>query len=129
MRIVRFLKFDEKTGEYVRIKKPIHPNDGIIIDFILRSRNDESEVVDDPLLAVPEPEVKRCSEDNNDTVNEVSEAEFELVEKLLKETGIEGYSLSYPSENFPDLFPLKRIFQAHCPLCDREYTSENRYIK
>src|SRR5207248_3198034 len=78
-----------------------------------------------PLLAVLETEsVKYVSISNETTV-----AEFELVETLLKEAGIEGYSLLYPSDNFPDKFPLSRTSPSHCPLCDREHSSENAYIR
>ena len=52
-----------------------------------------------------------------------------MVETLLKEAGIEGYSLSYPSDNFPDKFPLSRASPSHCPLCEREHTSDNAYIR
>src|SRR5438034_8795037 len=40
-----------------------------------------------------------------------------------------GYSLSYPSNNFPDKFPLSRVSPSHCPLCEREHTSDNGYIR
>src|SRR4051794_35624758 len=61
--------------------------------------------------------------------NETTIAEFELVETLLQEASIKGYSLSYPSENFPDKFPLSRISLLHCPICDREHDSDNAYIR
>ena len=61
--------------------------------------------------------------------NVTTDAEFELVETLLQEASIEGYNLSYPSDNFPDKFPLSRISPSHCPLCDREHTSDNAYIR
>src|SRR5947207_1893899 len=48
-------------------------------------------------------------------------SEFEVVEILLKEAG--GYSLSYPSDNFPDKFPLSRTSPSHCPLCERDRKS------
>src|SRR5947207_13545005 len=54
-------------------------------------------------------------------------SEFEVVEILLKEAG--GYNLSYPSNNFPDKFPLSRTSPSHCPLCDREHSNENAYIR
>ena len=57
-----------------------------------------------------------------------TEAKLELVETLLQEANIEGYSLSYPSENFPDKFSLSRLSSSHCPICDREYDSDNIYI-
>ena len=77
--------------------------------------NDESEVIDNsPLLVVPELEVKRC----NDINSEITEVEFELVEKLLEEASIEGFNLSFPSEQSPDVFSLKRIASSYCSLCD-----------
>ena len=101
-------KYNEKTEEHIRVKKAICPKDGTIFDFMIRPPNDESEVVKSPLLDVPEPEVKRFPVENSDIVSETTEAEFEVVETLLKEAGIEGYNLSYPSDNFPDKFPLSR---------------------
>ncbi len=122
-------KYNEKTEEHIRVKKAICPKDGTIFDFMIRPPNDESEVVKSPLLDILEPEVKRFPVENNDIVSETTEAEFEVVEILLKEAGIKGYSLSYPSDNFPDKFPLSRISPSQCPLCDREHTSNNAYIK
>ena len=52
-----------------------------------------------------------------------------MIEILLKEAGIEGYSLSYPSDKFPDKFPLSRVSPSDCPLCGREHTSDNAYIR
>jgi hypothetical protein len=87
--------------------------------------NDESEVINNsPLLAVLEPEVKRC----NDINSKITEIEFELVEKLLEEASIEGFNLSFPSEQSPNKFPLKRISPSYCSICDCEHTSENAYI-
>ena len=95
MQILGTPKFDEKTGSHIRVKKAIHPKDGSVFDFMIRPPNDESEVIDNsPLLAVSEPEVKRC----NDINSEITEVEFELVEKLLEEASIEGFNLSFPSE-------------------------------
>src|SRR6266498_2193622 len=119
-------KYNEKTEEHIRVKKAICLKDGSIFDFMIRPPNDESEVIDNsPLLAIPETEsIKYVSISNETTV-----AEFELVEILLKEAGIEGYSLSYPSDNFPDKFPLSRTSPSHCPLCEWEHTSDNAYIR
>src|SRR2546421_404648 len=96
LRMLGSPKYNEKTEEHIRVKKAIRPKDGTIFDFMIRPPNDESEVVKSPLLDIPEPEVKRFPMENN-IVNETTEAEFEVVETLLKEAGIEGYSLSYPS--------------------------------
>src|SRR6266540_1967350 len=122
-------KYNEKTEKHIHVKKAIRPKDETIFNSMIRLPNDESEVVKSPLLDILEPEVKRFPVENNDIVSETTEAEFEVVEILLKEAGIKGYSLSYPSDNFPDKFPLSRISPSQCPLCDREHTSNNAYIK
>ncbi|CAB4401373.1 unnamed protein product [Rhizophagus irregularis] len=117
LRILGSPKYNKKTEEHVRVKKAILPKDGSIFDFMIRPPNDKSEVIENsPLLVVPEPKVQRI----DDTNSETTEAEFELVETLLKEAGIERYSLSYPSDNFPDKFPLSRISPSHC-----QYVTEN----
>uniref|UniRef100_U9T848 NrS-1 polymerase-like helicase domain-containing protein n=1 Tax=Rhizophagus irregularis (strain DAOM 181602 / DAOM 197198 / MUCL 43194) TaxID=747089 RepID=U9T848_RHIID len=118
-------KYNEKTGEHIHVKKAIRPKDGTIFDFMIRPSNDESEVIkNSPLLVVLKAKMERCSSTNNVITN----AEFELVETLLQEASIEGYSLSYPSENFSNKFPLSRISPSHCPICDREYDSDHGYI-
>src|SRR5581483_753114 len=101
---------------------------GSIFDFMIRPPNDDSRVIDSPLLVVPESEVNRCSKENNDTSSETTQADFDFVESLLGENGIEGYTLSFPSDNIPDLFPLTRNSLSHCPICDREHESNNGYI-
>src|SRR6266540_6449725 len=99
-------KYNEKTEKHVRIKKAICPKDGSIFDFMICPPNDESEIIDNsPLLAVPKTESVKYANISNETTI----AKFELVETLLQEASIEGYSLSYPSENFSDKFPLSRI--------------------
>ena len=110
------------------MKKAILPKDGTIFDFMLRPPNDESEVVKSPLLVLSEPEVRRCNVTNNETTEAELELEVELIEKLLQEASIEGFNLSFPSEQSPDVFPLKRMAQSYCSLCDREHTNENAYI-
>ena len=93
---------------------------------MIRPPNDESKVIENsPLLVVLKAEIEGCSNTNNVT----TDTEFELVETLLQEASIEGYNLSYPSDNFPDKFPLSRISPSHCPLCDQEHTSDNAYIR
>lgn len=88
--------------------------------------NNESEVINNSLLlAVPETEnIKYVSISNETTV-----AEFKLVEILLKEANIEGYNLLYPSDNFPDKFPLSRISSSHYLLCEWKHISDNAYIR
>src|SRR4051812_33417954 len=122
--MLRFLKFDKKTGKHVHVKKPVHPNDETTIDFMLHSPNDKSEVANSPLLVIQKAEMKKCPSINNITTN----VEFELVEILLREAIIEGYSLSYPSENFPDKFLLSHVSSLYCLICDQEHDSDNAYI-
>ncbi len=124
-------KYDKKMEEHVRVKKAICPKDGTIFDFMIHLLNDDFKVIDSPLLAVSEPEVKRYltkENENNDISSKTTQVEFDFVESLLRENGIEGYSLSYPSENFSDKFSLSCISSSHCPLCDQEHTSDNTYI-
>ncbi|PKK55328.1 hypothetical protein RhiirC2_802696, partial [Rhizophagus irregularis] len=116
LRILGTPKYDKKTDKHVRIKKVIRPKDGSIFDFMIRPPNDDSRVIDSPLLVVPESEVNRCSKENNDTSSETTQADFDFVESLLGENGIEGYTLSFPSDNIPDLFPLTRNSPSHCPI-------------
>ncbi|RGB27188.1 hypothetical protein C1646_769438 [Rhizophagus diaphanus] len=114
-------KFDEKTSSHIRVKKAIHPKDGSVFDFMIHLPNDKSEVIDNSsLLAIPEPEVKRC----NDINSEITEVKFKLVEKLLKEISIEGFNLSFPSEQSPDIFSLKRIALSYCSLCKKFFCAE-----
>ncbi|PKY59483.1 hypothetical protein RhiirA4_482267 [Rhizophagus irregularis] len=124
LRMLGSPKYNEKMGEHVRVKKAIQPKDGTIFDFMIHPPNDESEVVKSFFSDILKPKVQKF----DDTNSETTEAEFELVETLLKEAGIEGYSLSYPSENFPNKFPLSRISPSHCAICDRKHNSNHAYI-
>ncbi|GBC26150.2 hypothetical protein GLOIN_2v1780981 [Rhizophagus irregularis DAOM 181602=DAOM 197198] len=128
LRMLGTPKYDKKIDKHIRIKKVIRPKDGSIFDFIIRPPNDDSRVIDSPLLVVPESEVNRCSKENNDTSSETTQADFDFVESLLGGNSIEGYTLSFPSDNIPDLFPLTRNSPSHCPICDREHESDNGYI-
>ena len=91
---------------------------------MIYSLNDESEVINSPLLAILEAKIGRYSSINNVITN----AKFELVETLLQEYNIEGYSLSYPSENFPNKFSLLHVSLSYCLICDQEHDSNNAYI-
>ncbi|CAB4445709.1 unnamed protein product [Rhizophagus irregularis] len=125
LRMLGSPKYNEKTGEHIRVKKAIHPKDGSVFDFMIRPPNDESEIIENsPLLVIPESE----SISHSSMGVDVTEVELELVEKLLRESSIEGFNLSFPSEQSPDVFPLKRMAQSYCLLCDREHTNENAYI-
>ncbi|GES87673.1 hypothetical protein GLOIN_2v1770262 [Rhizophagus clarus] len=128
LRMLGMPKYDKKIDKHVRIKKVIRPKDGSIFDFMIRPPNDDSRVIDSPLLVVPESEVNRCSKENNDTSSETTQADFDFVKSLLGRNSIEGYTLSFPSDNIPDLFPLTYNFLSHCPICDREHESDNGYI-
>ncbi|CAB4376278.1 unnamed protein product [Rhizophagus irregularis] len=127
LRMLRSPKYNEKTKQHVRVKMAILPKDGTVYDFMLRLPNNESSIIDSPLLTacVPEVEAVKC---NNKTCK-TNEVEFELVKKLLEEASIEGFDFSYPSETTSDIFSLNRISPSYCSLCDQEYTSENVYNK
>ena len=79
LRMIWSPKYDEKTDEHVRVKKPIRPKDGTIFEFMIHLPNDESEVIDSPLLIILKAEIGRYSNINNVT----TDAKFELVETLL----------------------------------------------
>lgn len=124
LRMLRSPKYNEETKKHVRVKKGIFPKDGTVYDFMLRTPNDKSRIIDSPLLVVLE--IKTASHDSGN--NEITQAEFAELEKLLKENNIDGYNLSYPSDNKPDIFPLTCISPSHYPLCDQDHNSENAYI-
>ncbi|PKC63452.1 hypothetical protein RhiirA1_519274 [Rhizophagus irregularis] len=79
LRMIGTPKFDEKTGEYIRVKKAILLKDGTIFNFMFRPPNDESEVIESPLLVILESESISHSSMDVDAI----EVELELVEKLL----------------------------------------------
>src|SRR5690242_13280424 len=107
-------KYNEKTEEHIQVKKAIHPKDGTIFDFMISLANNESEIAKSFLLIVLKTEMERCPNINN----VITDAELKLVEGLLQESNIEGYSFLYPSENFPDKFSLSPLSPSHCPICD-----------
>ncbi len=98
----------------MRVKKAVQPKNRSVFDFMICLPNDESEVINSPLLTISETEMRRCPNINNVT----TDAEFKLIETLLQEANIEGYSLSYSSENFPDKFPLSCFSLSYYPICD-----------
>ena len=55
-------------------------------------------------------------------------SEVEYIEKLLEEYKIEGFEVLYHSPTLPNVFPLNRIAESQCPLCNREHTSDNAYV-
>jgi hypothetical protein len=113
LRILGSPKYIEETKEHVREKKALLPKNGTVYDFMLHLSNDESKVIESPLLAVPETESVKYTSNVSTT-----ETEIKLVETLLRDTSIEGFNLSYPSETSPDIFSLKRITPSYCSLCD-----------
>jgi len=114
LQIVEFPKFNEKTSEHIHVKKLVYLNNKTTIDFMLRLCNNESEVINDSFLAVLELKVSSPININD----EITQIEYETVEKLLKEKNIEGYNLLYPSDNKPDLFSLLCVSLLYCPLCN-----------
>ncbi|CAB4418754.1 unnamed protein product [Rhizophagus irregularis] len=127
LRMLGSPKFIEETNKHIREKKAVQPKDGTVYDFMLQPPNDESRVVDSPLLNISE--ISPMIHHPNNEICETTQVEFELVKKLLEEASIEGYDFSYPSETTPDIFSLNRLSPSYCSLCDREHTSENAYIK
>ncbi|PKC05000.1 hypothetical protein RhiirA5_378966 [Rhizophagus irregularis] len=123
LRMLRSPKYNEETKKHVRVKKGIFPKDGTVYDFMLRTPNDKSRIIDSPLLVVLE--IKTASHDSGN--NEITQAEFAELEKLLKENNIDGYNLSYPSDNKPDIFPLTCISPSHYPLCDQDHNRRKYY--
>ena len=97
LRMLGTPKYDKKTDKHVRIKKVIRPKDGSIFDFMIHPPNDDSRVIDSPLLVVPESEVNRCSKENNDTSSETTQADFGFVKSLLGGTVSKGI-LSHPPQ-------------------------------
>ena len=60
-------KYNKKIKEYVRVKKVMHPKDGIIFNFMIRLPNDELEIAKSPLLVISELEAKGCNDTNSET--------------------------------------------------------------
>jgi len=77
--MLEMLKFDEKTGSYMQVKKAVQSKNGSVFNFIIHLSNNKLEIIDSPFLAIPEAEMKRYS-----SINKViTDAEFKLVEILL----------------------------------------------
>ena len=79
--------------------------------------NDESKVIESPLLVLPENIQTVQFQKFDNEISEASQTEFKLVERLLKDNNIKGYNLSYPTDSVGDIFPLIRIFSSYCSLC------------
>src|SRR6185312_293738 len=125
-------KFIKETGEHVRIKKPLYPKDRDIFDFMLRAPNDDSPVVDNPILNLPEETSKTCKGDTGTMTRRVAPkgpgAEVEYIDKLLGVVNIEGFDVLYPTLASQNIFSLRCISPSHCPLCKREHENDNAYV-
>ncbi|RIA98845.1 hypothetical protein C1645_812335 [Glomus cerebriforme] len=78
--------------EHIHVKKAVHPKNGTIFNFIFRSPNDESKVINSPLLAILKAEMGRCPSINNIT----TDVEFKLaiwVQKAFKKLTISETAL------------------------------------
>ncbi|PKC14131.1 hypothetical protein RhiirA5_409795 [Rhizophagus irregularis] len=98
----------------LRVKKAVYLKDRTIFDFIIHPSNDESEVIKSSLLDISKLKVKIY----NNTNSKTDQAEFKLVEELLRKASIKGFNLSYPLESSPNVFSLKRMSQLYCLLCE-----------
>ncbi|PKY35374.1 hypothetical protein RhiirB3_456095 [Rhizophagus irregularis] len=56
LRMLGSPKYNEKTEEHICVKKAICPKDRTIFDFMICSPNDDSKVINSPLLAISEPD-------------------------------------------------------------------------
>ena len=65
-------KIDKDSGEHIRIKKTLYPKESTVFDFMIRPPNDESPVIESPLLFVQELESVKI----HNTDSETTEAEF-----------------------------------------------------
>src|SRR5688572_4530973 len=109
-------KIGKITCKHERVKRALYPENKDVFDFMLHPPNDEAPVIDSSLLSISEHVATKISNTCIETTEDI-EIELNLVAKLLEEFEIGGYELSCPRENFPDIFPLKRVTPAFCPLC------------
>ncbi|CAB4394869.1 unnamed protein product [Rhizophagus irregularis] len=56
LRMLGSSKYNEKTEEHICVKKAICPKDRTIFDFMICLPNDDSKVIDSPLLTISEPD-------------------------------------------------------------------------
>ena len=77
LRMLRSPKIDKNSGEHILIrrKKALYPKESTVFDFMIRPPNDESPVIESPLLFVQKLESVKI----RNTDSETTEAEFELV--------------------------------------------------
>src|SRR6185312_8402568 len=111
----------EKSYEHIRPKKALFPKDSSVFDFMLRPPHDDSPVVDSPTLNVSADLVRVKKNITENCKNDAGTfgSEIEYIEKLLKEYKIEGFEVLYSSPTLPNVFPLNRIAESRCPLCNR----------
>ena len=122
LRMLGTPKFIEKTNEHERVKKAIFPKDSSVFDFMLRPPNDEAPVIDSPILGILKEktliEDRKMPEKIKIDAGTIG-SEVEYIEKLLEEYKIEGFEVLYSSPTLPNVFPLNRIAESRCPLCNR----------
>ncbi|RIB08844.1 hypothetical protein C2G38_2210559 [Gigaspora rosea] len=138
----------KKSYKHIRPKRAIFPKDSSVFDFMLRPPNDETPVIDSPILNSLKSDVNNSPisipglniniENSSISVSELiricnnsiesSETELQLVKELLEHANISGYEVSYPTENYPNTFYLKHITPSNCPLCKREDKEQNDHI-
>ncbi|PKK78615.1 hypothetical protein RhiirC2_769992 [Rhizophagus irregularis] len=93
---------------------------------MIHPSNDESEVIKSSLLNILELKVKIYDNTNS----KIDQAEFKLVEELLKKASIEGFNLSYPSESSPNsLQARKLIIINEIGMSSGEWHKFNGYFK
>ena len=111
----------KKSYEHIRPKKALFPKDSSVFDFMLRPPHDDSPVVDSPTLNVSADLVRVKKNITENCKNDAGTfgSEIEYIEKLLKEYKIEGFEVLYSSPTLPNVFPLNRIAESRCPLCNR----------
>ena len=79
LQMLELLKYNEKTKKYIYIKKAIYLKNKTIFNFMICPSNNKLEVIENPLLDIVKPKVKRC----NDTNSEIIQTKFNFI-KLLK---------------------------------------------
>jgi len=78
LRMLNSPKYDDKTGNHERVKKPNKPKsqNAFVVDFMLCAPNDESPVVDSPILSVPESDNIENTKNGENTETNQTELDF-----------------------------------------------------